>query len=310
LDPGDAGVPPAAAAGAGRAVGPLRQIWHFVVHLRAPYQIAVVSGVYLLGGLYQPVLDVGSFFVQFVNVHLLLLGGATAYNSVCDRDVGPVGGLRRPPPAPSWARAASFGLQFVGMLLGVLAGPGFVAVYLTSAMLFWLYSASRTRWKGHPHKSLVVVALGNGVALLLLGYLAAGREPPRPAVGAASLGAALVLLSLYPASQVYQMAEDARRGDRTFAVRYGLVGVRRCFLACYPPGVLLLAGTLAIERRWLGAGVLMAAGLAAAFAWRALQGLRGDVSDYGAVTRLEYATSGLFVTVIVAGLVIVHGWRG
>lgn len=75
-------------------------------------------------------------------------------------------------------------------------------------------------------------------------------EPSCAGDGGPPVGA-LVLLSLYPASQVYEVAEDARRGDRTFAVRYGLVGVRRCFLACYPPGVLLLAGTLAIERRWL-----------------------------------------------------------
>lgn len=56
------------------------------MHLRWHYQLVTVSGAYLLGGLYQSELDVTSFVLQFVNVHLLLLGGATVYNSYWDRD--------------------------------------------------------------------------------------------------------------------------------------------------------------------------------------------------------------------------------
>lgn len=113
-----------------------REFWHFFVHLRCHYQVLVASGVYLLGGLYQPDFELPLFALQFVNVHVLLLGGATVYNSFFDRDEGPIGGLRHPPPLAAWTHPASVIVQFIGLLLGLLAGPLFVAVYAVSALLF------------------------------------------------------------------------------------------------------------------------------------------------------------------------------
>ncbi len=283
-----------------------RELWNFFLHLRWHYQLTVGSGAYLLGGLYQTELDLRSFVVQFANVHLLLLGGATVYNSFCDRDEGPIGGLRHPPPLAGWTRAASWGVQLVGLLVAFLAGLAFVAVYLLAMVLFWLYSAPWSRWKGHPHKSLFVIGVGNGLALFLLGYLAAGGRAPRLEILAAGAGVALVLLSLYPASQVFQLAEDARRGDRTFARRYGLVGIRRFFVPCYAAGVLLIAATLAPQDGWMGAGMLLTATVASAFIWRVLTRLQGVPSDYASVMRLKYVTSGLFVAFIAACLMFTH----
>lgn len=283
----------------------IRDAWSFVLHLRWPYQL-LISGAYLLAGLYQPELRVGPFLVQFANVHLLLLGGATVYNSFWDRDEGPIGGLRRPPPLAPWTRPTSWLVQALGLVLASLVGWASVAVYALSMGLFWLYSAPETRWKGHPQKSLLVIGLGNGVNLFLMGYLAAGPGMPGSEALTASLGAGLVLLSLYPASQVYQVADDARRGDRTFARSYGLAGVRRCFLACYPAGVALIAATLALRHTWLGLALLPLAAVAGMYIWNVLKGLRGETSDYPAVMRLKYTTGGLFVAFITACLAWVH----
>lgn len=283
-----------------------RELWDFFLHLRWHYQLLSVSGAYLLGGLYQPELDIGSFLIQFLNVHLLLLGGATVYNSFWDKDEGPIGGLKNPPPLALWTHPVSFIVQFIGLLIAYLAGTQLGAVYLVSMLLFWLYSTPHARWKGHPHRSLLVVGLGNGINLFLLGYLAAGKMPPRLEVFGASIGVALVLVSLYPISQLYQMAEDARRGDRTFALRYGLHGVRRFFVVCYASGILLVAGTLMLQHGWMGAGMLLTAALAGLLIWRALTSLQGLASDYAAVIRLKYTTSGLFVAFIVGCLALVH----
>jgi hypothetical protein len=276
------------------------------VHLRWPYQLMVGSGAYLLSGLYQAELDARAFAVQYANVHLLLLGGATVYNSFWDRDQGPVGGLRHPPALAPWTRPAAWGVQLVGLLVAALAGLAVVALYALAMALFWLYSSPGTRWKGNPYKSLAVIGVGNGLALFLLGYFAAGPRAPGLDVLAAGAGVALVLLSLYPASQVFQLADDARRGDRTFARRYGLAGVRSFFLACYPPGTLLVAGTLALRDGGVGSGVLLTAAVAGAFIWRVLGRLRGVAADYGPVMRLKYVTSGLFVAFIAACLAAAH----
>jgi hypothetical protein len=75
-----------------------QEIKAFVTHLRWHYQVLILPAGYLLGGLYQPELNFERFALQFLNVHLLLNGGVTAYNSFWDKDEGPIGGLSRPPP--------------------------------------------------------------------------------------------------------------------------------------------------------------------------------------------------------------------
>ncbi|MDZ7682184.1 MAG: hypothetical protein U5J63_10870 [Fodinibius sp.] len=73
--------------------GMWRQLWHFVLHLRWHYQLFILSGGFLLGGFLSVDMNISSFFIKFLNVHLLLFGGATAYNSYWDKDTGPIGGL-------------------------------------------------------------------------------------------------------------------------------------------------------------------------------------------------------------------------
>ena len=40
--------------------------------------------------------------IGFLSVHILLFGGVTVYNSYWDKDTGPIGGLRAPPPLAPW----------------------------------------------------------------------------------------------------------------------------------------------------------------------------------------------------------------
>jgi len=60
--------------------GIFRELWHFILHLRWHYQVFILSGGFLLGGLLSSDINVSWFVIQFANVHLLLFGGATAYN--------------------------------------------------------------------------------------------------------------------------------------------------------------------------------------------------------------------------------------
>src|SRR6056297_121117 len=109
-----------------------RQLWHFILHLRWHYQLFILSGGFLLGGFLSVNLDISSFLLQFANVHLLLFGGATAYNSFWDKDSGPVGGLKNPPPMTQWMWLASLLLQMVGLMIAIPQGSLFVSVYALS----------------------------------------------------------------------------------------------------------------------------------------------------------------------------------
>jgi 1,4-dihydroxy-2-naphthoate octaprenyltransferase len=59
----------------------------------------------------------------------------------------------------------------------------------------------------------------------------------------ACLGGALLVSGLYPLTQVYQVNEDAKRGDLTLARRLGQRNVYRYILACVVMGVAFTAGS-------------------------------------------------------------------
>lgn len=286
----------------------MRDAFNFLVHLRLHYQLFILSGPYLLGGVYAAPAEWPRFIGQFLVVQLLLFGGATAFNSFWDRDTGPIGGLRRPPPMQSWMRSAAIGLQVLGLLLAAPVGGVYPLLYVASMLLFWLYSSPLARWKGNPHLSLVAVGVSTGLNPCLMAYLAAGGSGLNRLPVLAAVGAALLLVSMYPVSQVFQLEEDRRRGDVTFAAAYGLKGVRVLFGICYAVGLGVVAWTLLQVGETLGI-VFSALGGAGGLVtgWR-LWHLEGKPGEYDEVMRLKYFTSFVFVSFIVVVLALEGLW--
>ncbi|NGP89973.1 UbiA family prenyltransferase [Aliifodinibius halophilus] len=284
----------------------LRQCWHFILHLRWHYQLFILSGGFLLGGVLSSNLDLGLFLQQFFNVHLLLFGGATAYNSYWDKDEGPIGGLANPPKMERWMWGASIALQLAGLFLAIPAGGIFIAVYGISMLFFWLYSTPLARWKSRPIKSLIAIGISTGFNSVLLGYLAAGNGELAPFVLIAALGVTLMLLSLYPISQIYQQEEDRNRGDQTFAIQYGRSGVLHFFEGAFFSGLLLVTGVfygiylnLAISFGIIGVCI----GLWVRFR---IKKLSAKKDDYKRVMQLKYSTSIGFVIFLLCILLLKH----
>lgn len=283
-----------------------KQLWHFIVHLRWHYQLFILSGGFLMGGFFQESMDWETFGIQFLNVHLLLFGGATAYNSWWDKDKGAVGGLRHPPKMNRWMWVVSMVIQFVGLFLALFVNFQFTVVYAVSMLFFWLYSTPLARWKGKPVRSLVAIGISTGTNSFLLGYLAAGRNPVTGTALLASIGVALVILSLYPASQIYQIEEDRMRGDLTFALYFGKEAVFRFFRYAFGSGIILLSVALGFERVWIGAAFFLV-GVATGFSInRLLSNLTRQPRDYDNVMRIKYGTSLAFVLFLCAVIIIKH----
>ena len=85
------------------------------MHLRWHYQILLLSGAYGLSIIFISAPDLGLFKKYFFLWHLGLYGGATAFNSYWDKDKGPIGGLKNPPPMRPWMRWASFFMMLLLM---------------------------------------------------------------------------------------------------------------------------------------------------------------------------------------------------
>lgn len=229
-----------------------REVLPLFVHLRLHYQLALLSPLFAWGF----ALGGGNFSwragLGFIAIHVFLYGGITAYNSYYDRDEGPVGGLRKPPPVSAPLLGFSIGVQLLGLGICALIGRELTLLYATVMALSVAYSHPRYRWKARPLLSLVVVALGQGAIGFRAGWLCAAT-PVLPFMGSVdgALGmaaAVLVTTGFYPLSQIYQIEEDRRRGDLTFAVAYGPAACFRFALTCLVSGGVCI--TLVAWRRF------------------------------------------------------------
>jgi 1,4-dihydroxy-2-naphthoate octaprenyltransferase len=233
--------------------------------------------------------------MQFFSIHILLFGGVTAYNSYFDKDEGPIGGLKIPPKMFPWMLVGAWVLQFIGLILAFFSGLYFVFIYFVSAIIFWMYSSPRIRLKGKPILSLIAIGVGTAMFTCLLGYYANSTvELPSIEVIIASLGASLLVVSMYPLSQVYQVEEDKKRGDTTFSVKYGKKGVKNIFLSLYPLGLMLVVYSLVSIK--LTFAVLSLVGGIACFGivFSAIKKISMTIKDYEIVMRIKYINGLLF----------------
>src|SRR5205823_2802866 len=102
----------------------------------------------------------------------------------------------------------ALGVKLVGWLLAALVNPWFVLIYTAFAALSLAYSHPRLRFKAHPLRGVATVGSGQGV-LAFLGAWAATRGDLTSALSVdGAFGAAtatLLILALYPLTQLYQV---------------------------------------------------------------------------------------------------------
>lgn len=270
-----------------------------VVHLRLPFQL-IFAPTFLWGWLLAGGGATWRVFLAFVSLQVFLYAGTTAFNSYFDRDEGPVSGLEHPPPVSPALLPFSLVWKGIGWLLAALVNLPFLLAYTGYLALSVAYSHPRVRLKARPVASLLTIALGQGV-LVFLGAWAAGRGEVASAlgpVGVAGAGvAALLVLSFYPLTQIYQIDEDRARGDRTLAVAGGPAACFAVALACQVVGGLTMVAILgarygAGDAALVGVALLGQALLLAR--WSAGFDPRRIVGNYRQVLALNIAAAGGF----------------
>ncbi len=166
---------------------------------------------------------------------VLLNGGTLAYNSAYDRDTTAVAYLATPPQPPSWLAGFSLGLMLTGALLGaVVVGPVFGAVVAACGLLSVLYSHPAVRLKSRPGWDLLVNMVGYGGATTFAGIWTLTQSSPTASSWWFTIGFSLLFGSFYPLTQIYQTADDLRRGDQTLTTA---LGVRRSLALALGLGV-------------------------------------------------------------------------
>jgi lycopene elongase/hydratase (dihydrobisanhydrobacterioruberin-forming) len=176
---------------------------------------------------------------------ICLNGGTLALNSAYDRDEGDVAYLRRPPPPPVHLAGFGSGLMLLGLAASFALPAGYRAAYAVCLVLSVLYSVPPFRLKGVPGADWIINMWGFGTLTPYAGWAATGI-PLDLTRGLVLLGFCPLFAALYPLTQIYQIEEDSRRGDRTLALT---LGPRRSLLAAVAAA--LLAFALFVAAGWL-----------------------------------------------------------
>jgi lycopene elongase/hydratase (dihydrobisanhydrobacterioruberin-forming) len=284
----------------------------YLLHLRPaewPIMAAHTALGYLLavgvGGAAGEHLDAAMFgLVLWVGC---LNGGTLALNSAFDRDEGDIAYLRDPPPPPRRLAAFSLGLMAAGQVAALALPTLFGALYAVCFVLSVLYSVPPFRLKAVAGADWLINMVGFGTLTPLAGWATTGR-PVDGVTRLVLLGFCPLFAALYPLTQLYQLEEDARRGDRTLAL---MLGVRRSL------GVALAAAGAAfalfawagLRSDWPAGAAWRWTALAAAFlAWAAVLvpwRLRADRLDSHDHQRRMYLALGAWA---VTDLAVLLAW--
>jgi 4-hydroxybenzoate polyprenyltransferase len=196
-----------------------------------------------------------------------LNGGTLALNSAYDRDEGDIAYLRRPPPPPRGLAGFGFGLMLTGLLLATRLPRPFLSAYALCLLFSVLYSVPPFRLKAVAGFDWVINMAGFGFLTPYAGWTLTGREVAGPG-RIVLIAFAFLFGALYPLTQLYQLEEDARRGDRTLACVLGLRGslIAALLMAGLAFGAFVVAGA---QSGWTAAaGIARWSALAvAAAAW-------------------------------------------
>jgi 4-hydroxybenzoate polyprenyltransferase len=289
----------------------------YVVHLRVAFNLTLsplyLWGVFLAGGSARE-LDT---LLGWIALHLFLYPGTTAFNSLYDRDEGPIGGLERPPAVDRGLLPWSLAVQAAGLPLAWWVGPPFLVVYVLLFLVAAAYSHPSVRLKARPAAALTAVALGQGGLGFLAGWWSAA--PPPNLVAALAdlaradllLGAAIAastLTGLYIVSQSYQTAADRARGDRTLPVLLGPTRALR--LAALTTALGATALTFVVASRAGGATALaiaLPAALGVAWWWRWAGSFdeAAVAANFRTAMRLTYG-GGSALTVLLVALLLMR----
>jgi lycopene elongase/hydratase (dihydrobisanhydrobacterioruberin-forming) len=186
-----------------------------------------------------------------------LNGGTLALNSAFDRDEGDVAYLHQPPPPPAHLAGFGLGLMTAGLAGSLLLPLSYRLAYAVCLVLSVLYSVPPFRFKAVPGADWAINMLGFGTLTPYAGWAATGL-PVNSAGLLVLLGFCPLFAALYPLTQIYQIEEDARRGDRTLA---RALGVRR--------SLTVAAGSAGLAFALFG-GAVVAAGWSDRWRWLAL----------------------------------------
>lgn len=205
-----------------------------LIHLRIPFSVFLLP-VYLFAVSQTAIVDQWKALWVFILIHLFLYPASNGYNSYYDQDEGSIGLIRTPPPATISLYYTVWGLDILALVIAWYVGLGkpFLVYLLVYGLVSKAYSYPGVRLKKYPVVSWLTVGFFQGAftytaVILCLNPALSLPDVLNWKVAIPALISMVNLLAVYPLTQIYQHADDARNGDMTFS---RLVGVNGTFVS-------------------------------------------------------------------------------
>jgi UbiA prenyltransferase family len=203
-----------------------------LLHLRFPFSFFLMPIFCFAVAVSHPS-DYWLVLWVFLILHVLVYPASNGFNSFYDKDEESIGGLEKPPPVSTELLYVSLLLDLLATLCGFLINFWFGLGIIMYGLASKAYSYEGTRLKKYPIAGWLVVVFFQGAFTVWLTYQGIMNDVngwlsfSNPKISYAGLLSTWMLLGSYPMTQVYQHAEDSKRGDRTLSI---MLGIRGTFL--------------------------------------------------------------------------------
>lgn len=210
-----------------------RSTW---LHLRIPFSFFLLP-VYLFATAVCPEVDGMHAVLTFIILHFFLYPASNGYNSYFDKDEESIGGLEKPPPVSRELYYTALLLDLVAIGLGLLVNIPFAIMLLIYGLVSKAYSHPGIRLKKYALAGWLVAGLFQGAFTFFMVCAGLQEQPPARLwttdLILPALLTTLLLWGSYPMTQIYQHAEDARRGDETLSRKLGILGTFHFTMAVF-----------------------------------------------------------------------------
>ncbi len=196
--------------------------------LRLPFSFFLLP-LYLFALSQVPHIDTFKAILIFFILHFLIYPASNGYNSFMDRDIGPIGGLEKPPPASKQLFYLTIIMDAVAILLGFLIDkwiPLFLVLYIGASKA---YSYRGIRLKKYPITGYLTVIIFQGALTFALVYISSNADGSYFVPWQGMVVSALLIGGFYPLTQIYQHQQDLEDGVETISYK---LGYRGSFLFC------------------------------------------------------------------------------
>jgi len=186
-------------------------------------------------------IDTGRAILIFIIWHFFVYPASNGYNSYMDRDTGPIGGIKEPPPPTPWLFKVTVGMDIASLLLSLLISPLFLLCCVAYILASRAYSFRGIRLKRYPWAGYLTVVIFQGAVVFFATYHGSSADLTTQVPLLPLLASSLLIGGFYPLTQIYQHDQDVRDGVRTISY---VLGYKGTFLFCalvYAAGFTILA---------------------------------------------------------------------